>query len=179
MFPLEGKPFAFDSAPPRFGYLRTQALMGQSCPIEFHFNIMLYIERSEIGHFDHADVTSIFEQNGWRALLPTALSDSQLLCASRGLRSLLNSDDWEDDHDQTSPVVTMAILLLLSCGPDVNSTDGNRQFGLSTLQQAMAMLSLDVDREIVSRVLGEQSDDAEEALTEILRVLAERAFGSA
>lgn len=106
--------------------------------------------------------------------MPNALSDSQLLCTSRGLRSLLYSDDWEREHDQSSPAVTMAMLLLLSCSPEVNVSDGAKRFGLSTLQQAMAMLSLEVDREIVSRVLGKQGDEREGALTEILREIVER-----
>lgn len=140
---------------------------------------MLFIERPEVGHFGHAEVTSIFKQSGWKALLPNALSDSQLLSTSRALRSLLYSDDWETNPDQASPVVTMAILLLTSCSPGVSATEGTIQFGLSTLQQAMTMLSLDVDREIVSRVLGETSDEPEEALSEILRVLVERDLAAA
>lgn len=140
---------------------------------------MLFFENPEVGNFGHAEVTSIFEQGGWKALLPKSLSDSQLLSASRGLRSLLYSDDWEGNPDQTSPVVTMAILLLLGCSPEINATEGTKQFNLSTLQQAMTMLGLDVDREIVSRVLGEESNEPEEALTEILRVLVERDLSTA
>ncbi len=68
----------------------------------------------------------------------------------------------------------MAILLLISCSQEVDAIEDTQQFGLSTLQQAMAMLSLNVDREIVSRVLGEQSDETVEALTEVLRVLAKQ-----
>lgn len=179
MFPLAQEPRALDRVPVKFSYLRTQVVMGQSRPIIFYPNIMLFIKHQEVGHFGHADVTSIFKQGGWKALLPNALSDSQLLSASRSLRALLYSDDWESSPEQASPVVTMAILLLLSCSPEVDATESTKQFGLSTLQQAMAMLSLDVDREIVSRVLGETSDEPEEALTEILRVLAERDLATA
>lgn len=148
--------------------------MGQSCLIKFYTNIMLFIERTEIGNFGHADVTSIFKKSGWRGLLPNALSDSQLLCTARGLRSLLYSDRWEEEHHLASPVMQMAILLLISCSQEVDAIEDTQQFGLSTLQQAMAMLSLNVDREIVSRVLGEQSDETVEALTEVLRVLAKQ-----
>lgn len=179
MFPLTQVPLALDRTPAKFSYLRIQQAMGQSRPIIFYPNNMLFIEHPETGQFGHAEVTSIFKQGGWKALLPNALSDSQLLSASRGLRSLLYSNDWEDHPDQASPVVTMAILLLISCSPEANATEHTRQFGLSTLQQAMTMLSLDVDREIVSRVLGESSDEPEEALTEILRVLVERDLATA
>ena len=132
-----------------------------------------------MGHFDHADITSIFKEGGWKALLPSALSDSQLLCTAEGSRTFLDSDDYEEDHHRASPIVTMAILLLISCNPEITTSDSPRRFDLSTLQQVIAMLSLHVDREIASRVLGVQSEGIEEALTEVLRVIAGQAFSNA
>jgi len=64
----------------------------------------------------------------------------------------------------------MAILLLERCSPGERAP----QYDVSTLQDAMSMLSLTVDREIVSRLLDDQSDETEEALTAMLRMLAER-----
>lgn len=144
--------------------------------MRFYLNNMLSIARSEIGHFGHADVTSIFKAGGWKALLPNALSDSQLLCTALGLHSFLYSDDLEEDHHEASPIVTMAILMLVSCVPEITASESPQKFGLSTLQQVMAMLSLNVDREIASRVLGVQSDETEEALTEVLRAIAVQTF---
>ncbi len=130
---------------------------------------MLHINRSEIGRFDHADVSAIFQAGGWRALLPNALSDSHLLRTAEDLRSLLSDDEWDNQRTHESPVFAMAILLLENCNPG----GGAPQYDVSTLQDAMSMLSLTADREIVSRLLDDQSDETEDALTAMLRMLAE------
>jgi hypothetical protein len=131
---------------------------------------MLRIDRSEVCNFGHADVSAIFQAGGWRALLPNALSDPHLLRTAEDLRSLLSDDEWDDQRSQESPVFAMAILLLESCGPVGDAP----QYDVATLQDAMSMLSLTVDREIVSRLLDDQSDETEEALTAMFRMLAER-----
>lgn len=65
----------------------------------------------------------------------------------------------------------MTRLLLEGCRAEGDATGGSA-FEVSTLQEGMTMLSLTVDREIVSRLLGMGSDDGDEALTVLLGLIA-------
>lgn len=134
---------------------------------------MLHVERSQIGRFDHTDVSAIFRESGWKALLPNALSDSQLLRAAQDLRTLLSNDSWDPNYQDEGPAIPMTLLLLEACRKEGHTGEGSK-FEMSTLQEVMAMLSLTVDREIVSRLLGVASDDADEALTVVIGLLADR-----
>lgn len=103
--------------------------------------------------------------------MPSALNDRKLLLLSNQLRDLLTGTDWDANHGPGGAALPISLLLLEKAAAKP-SGDG-LEIEMVTLHEAMTLLSITVDREIVGRMLQRKDDTSDPGLMENLRLLAQ------
>ena len=91
-----------------------------------------------------------------RSVLPDALDDQQLLLVSSQLRDLLSGQGWDTTQGPGSAALPMSLLLLCKAG--FTRQAKGLEIEMVTLHEAMTLLSVTVDREIVNRMLVRPDD---------------------
>ena len=99
------------------------------------------------------------------------LDDQHLLLVSEQLRDLLAGNGWDDNQGPGSAALPISLLLLSEAGAERLSKGFD--VAMSTLHEAMTLLSITIDREIVSRILHRKDGPTGAELMESLRVLTQ------
>lgn len=118
---------------------------------------MLRVDKTTLGNFGEPELGGLIDSRGWQSVLPDALDDQQLLLVSGQLRDLLSGQGWDATQGPGSAALPMSLLLLCKAG-FTRHADG-LEIEMATLHEAMTLLSVTVDREIVNRML-QRPDDA-------------------
>lgn len=131
---------------------------------------MLRLEKVDLGKFGEPELASLINLRGWQSVLPDALSDQQLLLISDQLRDLLAGQGWDTTQGPGSAALPISLLLLSKAG--AKRLGKGLDVKMDTLHEAMTLLSVTVDREIVSRMLNRQDGNIGSGLMQGLRLLA-------
>lgn len=135
---------------------------------------MLRLEKAALGKFGAQEMMSLINSSGWRAVLPDALNDSQLLLVSHQLRDLMAGVTSNDDDGPSGAALPLTLLLLTRAG--ARQEGDNFEIKLETLQEAVSLLNVTVDREIVNRILQRKDETSvESALMQGLETLVRHA----
>lgn len=136
---------------------------------------MLRVQKEDLGKFGEPELATLIDSRGWRSILPHALSESQLLLVADQLRDLLSGQNWDADKGPGSAALPMTLLLLSKAGVLNQSGD----VAMGTLHEAMTLLNVTVDHEIVSRMLQRRDNAANlglmQGLNELVRYSQESA----
>lgn len=119
---------------------------------------MLRVDKATLGKFGEPELADLINSLGWRSVLPDALDDQQLLLVSGQLRDLLSGQGWDTTQGPGSAALPMSLLLLCKAG--FTRQAKGLEIEMVTLHEAMTLLSVTVDREIVNRMLERRDDDA-------------------
>lgn len=130
---------------------------------------MLRVEKATLGKFGETELASLINARGWQSVLPDSLSDHQLLLISEQLRDLLAGQGWDAARGPGSAALPMSLLLLSKAGAKPLKKGLN--VGMEALHEAMTLLSVTVDREIVNRMLHRKDEALGSGLMEGLRLL--------
>lgn len=130
---------------------------------------MLRVEKTTLGTFGEPELAGLINSRGWKSVLPDALDDQHLLLVSEQLRDLLAGKGWDDNQGPGSAALPITLLLLSEAGAERLSKGFD--VAMSTLHEAMTLLSITIDREIVSRILHRKDGPTGAELMESLRVL--------
>ncbi len=132
---------------------------------------MLRVEKTTLGTFGEPELAGLINSRGWKSVLPDALDDQRLLLISDQLRDLLAGKGWDTNRGPGSAALPISLLLLSKAGVKRQGKGLNVEMG--TLHEAMTLLSVTVDREIVSRMLHREDGTIGSELMESLRLLAQ------
>lgn len=132
---------------------------------------MLRVEKTTLGTFGEPELAGLINSRGWKSVLPDALDDQHLLLVSEQLRDLLAGNGWDDNQGPGSAALPISLLLLSEAGAERLSKGFD--VAMSTLHEAMTLLSITIDREIVSRILHRKDGPTGAELMESLRVLTQ------
>lgn len=132
---------------------------------------MLRVEKATLGKFGEPELASLIDVQGWQSVLPEALADQQLLLVSDQLRDLLSGQGWDQKRGPGSAALPISLLLLSKAGAK-RSAKG-LDVAMDTLHEAMTLLSMTVDREIVSRMLHRQDGSLGAGLMQGLGMLVQ------
>ena len=132
---------------------------------------MLRVEKTTLGTFGELELAGLINSRGWRSVLPDALDDQHLLLISDQLRDLLAGKGWDANRGPGSAALPISLLLLSKAGS--KRLRKGLDVGMGTLHEAMTLLSITVDREIVSRMLHREDGTIGSELMEGLRLLAQ------
>lgn len=132
---------------------------------------ILRVEKTTLGKFGAPELASLINTRGWKSIMPSALNDRKLLLLSNQLRDLLTGTDWDANHGPGGAALPISLLLLEKAAAKP-SGDG-LEIEMVTLHEAMTLLSITVDREIVGRMLQRKDDTSDPGLMENLRLLAQ------
>lgn len=117
---------------------------------------MLRVDKATLGKFGEPELADLINSLGWRSVLPDALDDQQLLLVSGQLRDLLSGQGWDTTQGPGSAALPMSLLLLCKAG--FTRQAKGLEIEMVTLHEAMTLLSVTVDREIVNRMLARPDD---------------------
>ena len=112
---------------------------------------MLRVEKTVLGKFGEPELAVLINSRGWKSVLPDALDDQHLLLISDQLRDLLAGKGWDVNRGPGSAALPISLLLLSKAGAKRLGKGIGVEMG--TLHEAMTLLSVTVDREIVNRML--------------------------
>nr|WP_060987793.1 hypothetical protein [uncultured Acidovorax sp.] len=112
---------------------------------------MLRVEKTVLGKFGEPELAVLINSRGWKSVLPDALDDQHLLLISDQLRDLLAGKGWDVNRGPGSAALPISLLLLSKAGAKRLGKGIDVEMG--TLHEAMTLLSVTVDREIVNRML--------------------------
>lgn len=112
---------------------------------------MLRVEKTVLGKFGEPELAVLINSRGWKSVLPDALDDQHLLLISDQLRDLLAGKGWDVNRGPGSAALPISLLLLSKAG--AKRLGKGIDVEMSTLHEAMTLLSVTVDREIVNRML--------------------------
>lgn len=112
---------------------------------------MLRVEKTVLGKFGEPELAVLINSRGWKSVLPDALDDQHLLLISDQLRDLLAGKGWDVNRGPGSAALPISLLLLSKAGAKRLGKGLDVEMG--TLHEAMTLLSVTVDREIVNRML--------------------------
>lgn len=132
---------------------------------------MLRVEKTTLGTFGEPELAGLINSRGWESVLPDALDDQHLLLVSEQLRDLLAGKGWDDNRGRGSAALPISLLLLSEASAE--RLGKGFDVAMSTLHEAMTLLSITIDREIVSRILHRKDGPTGAELMESLRVLAQ------
>lgn len=132
---------------------------------------MLRVEKTTLGSFGEPELAALVNSRGWKSVLPDALDDRQLLLISDQLRDLLAGKGWDADRGPGSAALPIILLLLSKAGAKLSGEGFYVEMG--TLHEAMTLLNVTVDREIVGRMLQREDGTLGSGLMEGLRLLAQ------
>lgn len=132
---------------------------------------MLDIDKTRFRKFGEPELAKLIELKGWQSVLPDALEDQQLLLVSDQLRDLLAGQGWDETRGPGSAALPISLLLLAQAGAKYSRT--GLDVSMTTLHEAMTLLSVTVDREIVSRMLHREDGNTGAGLMQSLAVLVQ------
>lgn len=118
---------------------------------------MLRVEKTVLGKFGEPELAVLINSRGWKSVLPDALDDQHLLLISDQLRDLLAGKGWDVNRGPGSAALPISLLLLSKAGAKRLGKGLDVEMG--TLHEAMTLLSVTVDREIVNRMLQREDGD--------------------
>lgn len=130
---------------------------------------MLRVQKKDLGKFGEPELTELIHSRGWQSVLPHALDDQQLLLVANQLRDLLAGQGWDAAQGPGSAALPITLLLLSKAG--VPRQGQSMDIEMATLHAAMTLLSVTVDREIVSRMLQHRDDETDLGLMQGLKEL--------
>ncbi len=113
--------------------------------------MMLCLEKSTLGQFGAQEMMGLIDSDGLGAVLPDALNDQQLLLVSDQFRDLLAGKNRDADPSEAPAALPLTLLLLAEAG--AKRTDDFVEVELETVREALSLLSVAFDREIVNRML--------------------------
>lgn len=132
---------------------------------------MLRVEKATLGEFGEPELASLINLRGWQSVLPDALADHQLLLVSDQLRDLLAGQGWNTARGPGSAALPISLLLLSKAG--AKRSGNGLDVAIDTLHEAMTLLSVTVDQEIVNRMLHRQDGSIGAGLMQGLRLLVQ------
>lgn len=132
---------------------------------------MLRVEKTSLGKFGEPELASLINSRGWKSVLPHALGDQQLLLISDQLRNLLAGQGWDTTRGPGSAALPISLLLLSKAG--AKHSHKGLDMDMGTLHEAIALLSVVVDREIVNRMLDCNNSSTSSELMEGLALLVQ------
>jgi hypothetical protein len=130
---------------------------------------MLRVQKKDLGQFGEPELEALIHSRGWQSVLPHVLDDRQLLLMADQLRDLLSGQGWDTARGPGSAALPITLLLLSKAGAPGQGPDLNVE--MTTLHEVMTLLSVTVDREIVSRTLQRRDDAAGSDLMQGLKEL--------
>lgn len=130
---------------------------------------MLRVQKKDLGKIGEPELTELIHSRGWQSVLPHALDDQQLLLVANQLRDLLAGQGWDAAQGPGSAALPITLLLLSKAG--VPRQGQSMDIEMATLHAAMTLLSVTVDREIVSRMLQHRDDETDLGLMQGLKEL--------
>lgn len=101
------------------------------------------------------DLMNVLETGGWEAILPTGLSDKQLVHLVDQLRGFLWGEGELGPSEETSAAITPALLLLMKIDPSFAPFDESLPLGGGErlLRDLLLVLHVAANQEIVNRLL--------------------------
>lgn len=132
---------------------------------------MLRVEKATLGKFGEPELASLIKSRGWKSVLPDALDDQQLLLISDQLRDLLAGQGWDTARGPGSAALPISLLLLSKAG--AKRSGKGLDVEMDTLHEAMTLLSVTMDREIVNRMLHRQDGTIGSGLMQGLGLLVQ------
>lgn len=132
---------------------------------------MLRVEKATLGKFREPELASLIGLHGWQSVLPDALEDRQLLLLSDQLRDLLAGKGWDTACGPGSAALPISLLLLSKAGAEHSSK--GLDVTMDTLHEALTLLSVAVDQEIVNRMLYRQDGCIGSGLMQSLKLLVQ------
>lgn len=130
---------------------------------------MLRVQKKDLGQFGEPELAALIHSRGWQSVLPHALGDQQLLLVADQLHDLLSGHGWDAARGPGSAALPITLLLLSKAG--VPRQGHGMDVEMDTLHEAMTLLSVTVDREIVRRMLQRGDDAADPGLMQGLEEL--------
>ena len=138
---------------------------------------MLRVEKTSLGHFGEPELAALIDSRGWQSVLPHAMGDQQLLLVADQLHDLLAGHGWDAARGPGSAALPITLLLLSKAGVPCQGQGMDVEMG--TLHEAMTLLSVTVDREIVRRMLQRGDDATDPGLMQGLEELVRYSQASA
>ena len=138
---------------------------------------MLRVQKKDLGQFGETELAALIHSRGWQSVLPHALGDQQLLLVADQLHDLLSGHGWDAARGPGSAALPITLLLLSKAGVPCQGQDMDIEMG--TLHEAMTLLSVTVDREIVRRMLQRGDDTTDPGLMQGLEELVRYSQASA
>lgn len=138
---------------------------------------MLRVQKKDLGQFGETELAALIHSRGWQSVLPHALGDQQLLLVADQLRDLLAGQGWDAARGPGSAALPITLLLLSKAGVPRQGQGMDVEMG--TLHEAMTLLSVTVDREIVRRMLQRGDDATDPGLMQGLEELVRYSQASA
>ena len=130
---------------------------------------MLRVQKKDLGQFGEPELAALIHSQGWQSVLPHALGDQQLLLVADQLRDLLSGQGWDAAQGPGSAALPISLLLLSKAG--VPRQGQGMDVEMATLHAAMTLISVTVDREIVSRMLQHRDDATDPGLMQGIKEL--------
>lgn len=112
---------------------------------------MLCLEKTTLGQFGAQEMMGLVNSGGVRAIMPDALNDQQLLLVSDQFRDLLAGVGRDEESTAVRAALPLTLLLLAQAG--ARRKDDYLEVEFETVQEALTLLSVAFDREIVNRML--------------------------
>lgn len=115
--------------------------------------------------FDLEQFYAMSEGRGWHATLPSTISDVHLLQLARAFRSVERSYCAKDENDTSSAeqsameLAIYAVMNLLADHPARGLAQTELTISEKGMVQALQVYQLSLEREIISRIVGEELQD--------------------
>ena len=138
---------------------------------------MMRVQKKDLGQFGETELAALIQSRGWQSVLPHALGDQQLLLVADQLHDLLSGHGWDAARGPGSAALPITLLLLSKAG--VPRQGRGMDVEMATLHEAMTLLSVTVDREIVRRMLQRGDDATDPGLMQGLEELVRYSQASA
>ena len=135
---------------------------------------MLRVKKKIVEKFGEFELAALLNSGGWRAVLPSALRDEQLLCTADQLRTLIAGKGWDNEEGQRSPALALSIALFLEACPERLNRVEEADLDIVMLHEVMTVISVTVDQEIVNRMLNRRDDQTGTALIDTIKELNRR-----
>ena len=130
---------------------------------------MMRVQKKDLGQFGETELAALIQSRGWQSVLPHALGDQQLLLVADQLHDLLSGHGWDAARGPGSAALPITLLLLSKAGVPRQGQGMDVEMG--TLHEAMTLLSVTVDREIVRRMLQREDEATDPGLMQSLEEL--------
>lgn len=112
------------------------------------------------------EIAKIAAAGGYRAVLPSALEDQLLLSLARDIRMV---ERWNNGHADADPPIVAPLCVIseiLGRHMEVSKLDETVELSGAAMVRAFSTLQIAIEREIVGRIVGVNSEERDKFLLE-------------